>query len=54
LWRIASRVVGAKASDSQIEREVVAIWNANAARIGTGDPNLIFPGQRLHLPQAEA
>jgi hypothetical protein len=22
----------------------------NAKRIGTGDPNLIFPGQRLLLP----
>src|ERR1019366_8795322 len=47
LWRIAGRVLGADASNAQIEREVVAIWDANAARIGTGDPNLIFPGQRI-------
>jgi nucleoid-associated protein YgaU len=54
LWRIASRVVGADASNAQVERELVAIWNANAARIGTGDPNLIFPGQRIHVPQTQA
>jgi len=54
LWRIARQVLGADASNAQIAREVVAIWNVNAARIGTGDPNLIFPGQRIHLPQAQA
>jgi Domain of unknown function (DUF4397)/LysM domain len=54
LWRIASRVVGADAGNAQIAREVMAIWNANAARIGTGDPNLIFPGQRIHLSRAQA
>ena len=54
LWRIAGRVLGADVGNAQIEREVVAIWDANAARIGTGDPNLIFPGQRIHLPQTQA
>ena len=54
LWRIAGRVLGADVGNAQIEREVVAIWDANAARIGTGDPNLIFPGQWIHLPQTQA
>jgi len=26
---------------------VIEIWDRNAKRIGTGDPNLIFAGQRL-------
>lgn len=50
LWKIASAQLGDQPSNSAIEREVVAIWDANAGRIGTGDPNLIFPGQRLHIP----
>jgi hypothetical protein len=33
-----------------VEHKLVAIWNMNAGRIGTGDPNLIFPGTRLRLP----
>lgn len=50
LWAIASRTLGPSASDEQIAHKVVAIWDMNKARIGTGDPNLIFPGQRLTLP----
>ena len=50
LWAIARRVSGMSASDAQIHAKLVAIWNMNAQRIGTGDPNLIFPGQRLMLP----
>jgi nucleoid-associated protein YgaU len=47
LWRIAESVLPAGASNADIERRVVQIWDRNAERIGTGDPNLIFPGQRL-------
>jgi hypothetical protein len=50
LWAIARRIVGPRASDGLVEKELVAIWNMNASRIGTGDPNLIFPGTRLRLP----
>jgi hypothetical protein len=50
LWKIARARVGAAASNHIVWNEVVAIWNENASRIGTGDPNLIFPGTRLHLP----
>lgn len=50
LWTIAARQLGPGASETAINRELVAIWNLNAGRIGTGDPNLIFAGQRLLLP----
>lgn len=50
LWAIARREVGDGASDREVEARLVAIWNLNARRIGTGDPNLIFPGTRLRLP----
>jgi nucleoid-associated protein YgaU len=50
LWAIARRLVGPRASDEAVETKLVAIWNLNAGRIGTGDPNLIFPGTRLRLP----
>lgn len=50
LWAIARRLVGPSASNAAVERKLVAIWDLNARRIGTGDPNLIFPGTRLRLP----
>jgi hypothetical protein len=50
LWAIARRLAGPSASNQEVRRRLVAIWDMNAKRIGTGDPNLIFPGQRLMLP----
>lgn len=50
LWTIAAQRLGPQASQQQIWAEVVAIWRLNAHRLGTGDPNLIFPGQRVELP----
>lgn len=50
LWLIARRLVGPHASNETVERKLVAIWNLNQARIGTGDPNLIFAGTRLRVP----
>lgn len=49
LWSIAQGVLGAKASLAQIAREVRRLWQLNADTIGTGDPDLIMPGQRLRL-----
>lgn len=49
LWMIARRIVGPTGSDAAVEQKVEALWSMNAARIGTGDPNLIFPGTRLTL-----
>ncbi len=54
LWTIARRVVGQGAGNEAVYREASAIWNANARRIGTGDPNLIYPGTMLHLPPNSA
>jgi hypothetical protein len=50
LWSIAQQLVGSSATDEQIQQKLTAIWNMNAKRIGTGDPNLLFAGQRLMLP----
>ena len=49
LWAIARDRLGDGASNAQISREVQRLWNMNHARIGTGDPNLIFPGQQLRM-----
>jgi LysM repeat protein len=50
LWSIARHLTGPSASNEQVNNKLVAVWDMNAKRIGTGDPNLIFPGQRLVLP----
>jgi hypothetical protein len=50
LWSIARRLVGPSATDAQVHAKLVEVWNMNVRRIGTDDPNLIFPGTRLTLP----
>jgi Domain of unknown function (DUF4397)/LysM domain len=47
LWSIARRLIGPQASNEAVEHKLLSIWDANFRRIGTGDPNLIFPGTRL-------
>jgi nucleoid-associated protein YgaU len=49
LWVIAQSVVGRPAGIGQIAFEVGRLWQLNGPRIGTGDPDLIFPGQTLRL-----
>jgi nucleoid-associated protein YgaU len=49
LWRIAARRLGGDASDAQTAREVNRLWQLNQQQIGTGDPDLIFPGQTLRM-----
>lgn len=49
LWSIAEDLLPAGASASAIDHRVVQIWDRNRGRIGTGDPSLIFAGQRLLL-----
>jgi hypothetical protein len=49
LWSIAEGVLPAGASDAEIAAEVSRLWHVNAARIGTGDPNLILVGTVLRL-----
>jgi nucleoid-associated protein YgaU len=50
LWSIAERLLGPRATNSQIVALIDRIWKLNADRIGTGEPSLIIPGQRLPLP----
>jgi hypothetical protein len=49
LWSIARDLLGPDASTAAIAREVHRIWDLNADTIGTGDPDLIVPGQVLVL-----
>jgi nucleoid-associated protein YgaU len=51
LWSIAGDALGPGASPSQIEALVHRLWALNAARIGSGDPDLIRPGQTLTVPR---
>lgn len=47
LWTIARSLLPPGASQSEVQSKLHELWSRNAARIGTGDPNMIFPGQRL-------
>jgi LysM domain len=49
LWSIAESVLPAGASDEAIAGEVARLWDLNASRIGTGNPNLILVGTVLRL-----
>ena len=49
LWLIARGLVGRPASDANVFAEVQRLWELNAARIGTGNPDLIFAGVKLRL-----
>jgi len=49
LWSIAERLLPAGAGITEIEAEVARLWRLNAARIGTGDPSLIYAGTALQL-----
>jgi hypothetical protein len=49
LWMIARNVFGTVVSNARIATEVDRIWRLNADLIGSGDPDLIFAGQKLRL-----
>jgi LysM domain len=49
LWSIATALRPPGAANVEIAAEVQRLWRLNAARIGTGDPNLILVGTRLRL-----
>jgi nucleoid-associated protein YgaU len=51
LRAIAERQLGAGTSPAQTAAYVQELWDRNAAAIHTGDPNLIYAGQRLELPK---
>jgi hypothetical protein len=49
LWMIAEGLLREPSSVAQVAFEVGRLWQLNAARIGTGDPDLIYAGQQLRL-----
>jgi hypothetical protein len=49
LWVIAQGIVARPASIAEIAFEVGRLWRLNAARIGSGNPDLIYAGQELRL-----
>jgi hypothetical protein len=50
LWSIAEELLGPGASTREIARAVELLWQLNAERIASGDPDLIVAGERLLLP----
>jgi LysM repeat protein len=49
LWSIAKALRGQTAANAEIAREVNRLWNLNADRIATGNPDLLMVGTRLKL-----
>lgn len=49
MWSIARDNLGSDASGAAVSRELKRLWKLNANSVGTGDPNLIFPGQTVRL-----
>ncbi len=49
LWRIAGHRLGSGATATATAQEVTRLWELNRERIGTGNPDLIFPGQTLRM-----
>jgi outer membrane biosynthesis protein TonB len=49
LTYIAEALLAAGASQSEIEDAVDRLWRLNEDRIGTGDPDVIYPGTVLRL-----
>jgi nucleoid-associated protein YgaU len=49
LSHIAEALLPPAADTTEIELEVERLWRLNADRIGTGDPDLIYPGTVLRL-----
>jgi len=50
LWAIARGSLGEDASDAKVAAKVARLWELNEDEIGTGDPDLIHPGQEIRLP----
>lgn len=50
LWSIAADLAGRDATPAKIARIVNRLWDLNADRIGTGDPDLVMAGTTLRLP----
>ena len=58
LWTIAARAVAAdeatpvdQVPEADVSRRWTAIRETNVARLRSGDPSLIFPGEEVVLPE---
>lgn len=49
LWHIAAALLPPNAGTLEIEEKIERLWHLNEQRIGTEDPNLIYPGAVLKL-----
>lgn len=54
LWLVAERELAARLGRPPTDAEVVPFWTAvieaNRNRLASGDPDLVFPGERVVLP----
>ena len=50
LWVISERLAGPGASATKIANTLVAVWNLNDIRIGTGNPDMLPVGVTLRIP----
>jgi len=50
LWSVARRIAGRDASPAKVAEAVHRIWNTNADRIASGDPNMLPVGTMLQIP----
>ena len=51
LWSIARALLGGDASPAAVAGLVDRLWELNADRIRSGDPDLIAVGERILLPR---
>ena len=49
LWHIAESLEPKGASNAQINHRMIALWNRNKSTLRSGNPNVIFPGEKLDL-----
>jgi hypothetical protein len=49
LWHIAEMLEPRGASAADVQHRAVAIWNRNKATLRSGDPNVIYPGEKLKV-----
>lgn len=49
LWHIAERVLPPGATDAQIARRMQELWNRNKGHLRSGDPDVIYPGEKIDL-----
>lgn len=50
MWTIAAATAGSEAPESEVAEYWAAVRDANADRVSSGDPDLIYPGELLTMP----